>query len=320
MTQLMRLPSIPNEFNDHSVRTREERILTSQTIPTRDSNPHSVVFSSSCPQDPIQTALLSSSCPTDSPASANAALFSSSCPKDLPTQIAPFSSSCPQDLRTNSSWVAQIERSPLRPNVIMGHAFSAADIAFFASFADCHAIVSHGGPSNTTEFAAHCVAVEEAPVFVHETNSIRLSLEHLLGILRGERTRWSEVGGATNQRINVYLHGGVLQRRKFEVLLQSLGLSRSAVAGCFPRYLASYEELERASSSDPHSIAFGLKHAAFSTMRMVSVDGTLPLSSGEEPYPLCLPIFLLVRSTPEARSFEGQLRARLAGNRENTTA
>ncbi len=167
-------------------------------------------------------------------------------------------------------------------------------------------VVGHGIGVPSKVFEVARVFTEVVPVFVSPDVGIYdISVSQLEDILKGKSVRWSDLGSASNDRIQVYLHGGHLQRPKFEALLRSkdieLGVESSRLT-----YGADYADLRDRAIEGGNALVLGLRSVAPADLRMVTLNGKdLTDTSARESYPWVFPVYLAKR-----RDMQGEIAER----------
>jgi hypothetical protein len=237
----------------------------------------------------------------------------------------PVSAACPRPPSLGRSAATVEELAPElrdgRSAAFMLHAFNEDELARAGGAADCAAIVSHGVELELDGWARRTLSIEYAPVFVSSDNPLAdLTLAALKSILSGETRSWSTLAPGFDEHVQVYLHGGDMQHAKFRTLLERAAIDPGLVAGCAPRFGATYEELEQAASEDPGAIVLGLKTASPARLRVVKLEGVAPLrpDSGTQ-YALTLPIYFLRREGAATAALEQQIHLRLVENARRYT-
>jgi len=151
--------------------------------------------------------------------------------------------------------------------------------------------------------------IERAPVFVsNERAGADISTKDLRNILVGEVSNWAQLGRGEGD-IQVYLHGGSMQRVALRVLLartlevapanlERLGERVHYVGGNVARRdrerkeaaEESYQQLAEAAAADVNCLAMGIKDLEPRGLKMLEVNDE-PITS--KSYPLVLPIYLI---------------------------
>jgi hypothetical protein len=232
--------------------------------------------------------------------------LSSSCPhrdfldRGSRHKATPLSSSCPnyieqESLEQSQKWGSTSINlpSPTFRVVEVGtrHIFDGGELIEAAN-EEFEFIVAHGVDEKINGYQRKVVAMEFAPIFLHSTSKILdLSLLTIKNILNGKIRRWEEIGGADGE-INIHLHGGIQQHRKFLQLAQRMEISLSEIKSLEVDFFPSYDELADAATSEPLALTVGLKAPLDRDLRLLSIDGVLPRTNNTEKYPLKMPIYL----------------------------
>lgn len=192
---------------------------------------------------------------------------------------------------------------PLPP--LLGHAFNINDFKRLASNIQKLVIVGHGIRINDDRFERIMLHKERCPIFVSEENPIQdIRLHDLQKVLEGKERYWNELGGV-QEPISLYLHGGILQKKSFETLIQNtLGITSNNLKSANPTYAANYEELIEIASKDKSALAIGIKEWYRKGLRTVLLDGIdVKDRAKADFYLLKIPIYVYTRRD-SAKSIE----------------
>lgn len=119
-----------------------------------------------------------------------------------------------------------------------------------------------------------------------------ISKADLNDVLEGKKRDWNQVGQAPG-RIQLYLHGGALQKKAFLSLYTLLSADPRKLQTIEPRYLQDYGELRQAAAMDRNGLTFGLDIWRPEGLRPLPIEGVSP----DNPltlakYPLRIPIYI----------------------------
>jgi len=153
----------------------------------------------------------------------------------------------------------------------------------------------------SSNFRRELLHVEDVPIFLYESNNCNnISKADLANILSGEITRWEQLG-CSQGRIQIYLHGGELQRKSAKNIFKTLDVQPGKLAETAPKYLNTYKELAAVSARDTNALVIGLRNLQTVGLKVVSIEG-IPIRS--EAYPIRLPVYLYTRNgASDTRSF-----------------
>lgn len=177
------------------------------------------------------------------------------------------------------------------------------------------------GHNLRVELAMHdikFVHVEYFVGFVAPTRAVRgISKADFKDVLEGKKRDWSQVGQAAG-RIQLYLHGGELQKKAFLSLYTHLGADPRKLTTIEPRYLEDYGKLRRAAAADRNGLTFGLDTWHPEGLRALPIEGISP----DNPltlakYPLRIPIYVYERKgSNAAKDLQRRLMDRIRENIE----
>ena len=193
------------------------------------------------------------------------------------------------------------------PEAVVVHAFSAEQMAAAYRQAGVALVVGHGVNVPSEQFDVGRAFTEVVPVFVTPDVGLDgISTSQLEGVLSGEIVQWSELGSALDDNIRVYLHGGELQKPKFEALMRSRGIN----LGVDPdrvTYGADYRDLRDKAVEGGKALAIGLRSVDPEGLRMMALDGKDPKdTAANESYPWVFPVYVAKR-----RDAQGEMAERL---------
>lgn len=187
---------------------------------------------------------------------------------------------------------------PVPPRVM--HAFTPTELEKASKSSDISVIISHGVSGNYQNFRGQLLHVEYVPVFASKQRDVaKLTKASLREILAGKISDWRQLGSREGP-INLYLHGGDLQRKSFSVFLQrSLELNDLKIKTI--TYAHDYGALERLSSEDPNALVMGLMKLRPIGLTALEINGISLLNKEvATSYPFQIPVFMYVREESDA--------------------
>ncbi len=138
---------------------------------------------------------------------------------------------------------------------------------------DVDVVIGHGLKIDNNEFDRSLFNRVVSPIQVsHESKITDLSKNDLKGILSGQIYNWGEINQEQDQDITIYLHGGELQRRSFNGMLQDLGVKDISKLKNV-KLLPNYHSLKEAASKDIGSIVLGIRDFETKKLKAISIDG-----------------------------------------------
>lgn len=165
-------------------------------------------------------------------------------------------------------------------------------------------------------YQINILQVEYFPIFVHSRRAEKgISKAQVKDVLEGKIRDWRDLDQKEG-RIQLYLHGGELQKRAFQGLYTLLNADPRKLATVEPRYEADYDKLRQAAGRDENGMAFGLNTWTAENLKLLSVDGISLLNPlNRFKYPLQVPVYLYERKgSAEAASIRAEYLQRLKQN------
>jgi hypothetical protein len=178
----------------------------------------------------------------------------------------------------------------------LGHSFVIADFQELAERSDIDVIVGHGLETDDARFDRELFQQEMCPVFTAPARTtFGLTTNELFRVLQGQVVDWQQLGQPSGH-INVYLHGGDLQKPAFESLLRQNGVDITKVKYASPTYARDYLELERLACNDTNALVIGLRTLTPKGLKPVKLDGISIIGrTAPKDYPLRENIFIYKR-------------------------
>jgi hypothetical protein len=178
----------------------------------------------------------------------------------------------------------------------LGHAFDLDDVKTLSQDPGNLVIVAHGIAPDLPGFDRFLVHEEHVPVFVSKTQPVGdLSKDQVFKVIQGEITDWKQLGGKPG-RINLYLHGGELQKEKLESIVSHDGGDAEKIKDAGAKLEPTYQSLAAAADKDPNAFCVGLQSLKQGQLKPIKLQGVAPLKpDAGDDYPLKAPVYVFVR-------------------------
>ena len=162
----------------------------------------------------------------------------------------------------------------------------------------CFLILHHDYVAHANGWTTVPIARQSLPVFGSASQRVNtLSIEQVGRILSGRITSWKQVGG-DDANIRVVLRMSRDKREnanaegRFRQMVRRGGLNVDVGKLEFER-VKEYEVLSEMTRRDPNILAFGLRGVPFDGLKLIAVDGRLPIHP--ETYPFTTTIVATAR-------------------------